>query len=301
MSRCAGARLATDRSSKRMSPPLIDSMPATIFRVELLPQPDGPSSASISPCGQSRLSSRTASTSPYFFQTDASRMDAIATSAASGWDRRPASSQAANSILVSLYSHVNAFRTQRGSLRRPRRPCSYAQACSRLHSPTNCQQSRRPLRCDYVTINRITGKPAVNSVCLSNAHGCRSTGALKSGRTRRRRDLASGACLFFCPASPTVCALSISSGPTQQGGDAGENVRHLAADHRTVVERQKHLVAPGPDAIGQRLPARPRPSARHRSAPDREASPAAPHRFRPTATIARRRCEQSCVYFVGYV
>lgn len=59
-------------------------MPASIFKVDVFPQPDGPSSASSSPLAQTRLRFRTASTAPYHFETRSIRMLAIAARAVRG-------------------------------------------------------------------------------------------------------------------------------------------------------------------------------------------------------------------------
>ena len=64
MSRARGGSVLTTVSPMRIVPWLIDSRPASIRSEVVLPQPDGPSSTSISPLATSRLRSSTAITSP---------------------------------------------------------------------------------------------------------------------------------------------------------------------------------------------------------------------------------------------
>src|SRR3977135_2777733 len=52
-----------------MLPPLGSSSPATMRRVVVLPQPDGPSSVTSSPCATLNETSSTAVTRPYFLVT----------------------------------------------------------------------------------------------------------------------------------------------------------------------------------------------------------------------------------------
>src|SRR5437870_2441126 len=66
MSRSIGARLLTTVSSIRMRPEVMVSSPATMRRVVVLPQPEGPTSTTNSLSPMSRLTSLTACTSSYF-------------------------------------------------------------------------------------------------------------------------------------------------------------------------------------------------------------------------------------------
>src|ERR1051326_370006 len=69
MSRSFGSRSLTRRSPMKMSPEVSSTSPATRLRVVVLPQPDGPTSATNSPSSivSERLS--TARKGPYVFMT----------------------------------------------------------------------------------------------------------------------------------------------------------------------------------------------------------------------------------------
>ncbi len=56
----SGELWVTSSPSSRMTPLVGSMMRLTIFIVVVLPQPDGPTSTTISPCGTTRSSSRTA-------------------------------------------------------------------------------------------------------------------------------------------------------------------------------------------------------------------------------------------------
>ncbi len=64
MLRWLGLRLTTSRPSMRMLPSVGVSKPATMRRVVVLPQPDGPRKETNSPCATSRLKSRTTWVAP---------------------------------------------------------------------------------------------------------------------------------------------------------------------------------------------------------------------------------------------
>src|SRR5215469_10201458 len=66
MSRSIGGRSLMTLSSIRMRPEVIDSSPATIRNVVVLPQPDGPTSTTNSLSRMSRFTSFTACTSSNF-------------------------------------------------------------------------------------------------------------------------------------------------------------------------------------------------------------------------------------------
>src|SRR5271155_3153985 len=66
MSRSIGARSLTTVSSIRMRPEVMLSSPATMRKVVVLPQPEGPTSTTNSLSRMSRLTSMTAWTSSYF-------------------------------------------------------------------------------------------------------------------------------------------------------------------------------------------------------------------------------------------
>src|SRR4051812_34096612 len=66
MSRSIGARSLTTWSSIRMRPEVMLSSPATMRKVVVLPQPEGPTSTTNSLSRISRLTSLTACTSSYF-------------------------------------------------------------------------------------------------------------------------------------------------------------------------------------------------------------------------------------------
>src|ERR1700735_5180231 len=75
MSRWRGGMRVTTRSLIVTCPEVISSSPATIRSVVVLPHPDGPTSATNSPCSISRLRSLTATTPPAnSFRTDSSTM-----------------------------------------------------------------------------------------------------------------------------------------------------------------------------------------------------------------------------------
>src|SRR6266566_10082304 len=63
-SRRSGGRCWTGRPSKRISPSVTSSSPATMLRVVVLPQPEGPSSTVNDPSGTSRSIESTATTGP---------------------------------------------------------------------------------------------------------------------------------------------------------------------------------------------------------------------------------------------
>src|SRR5215813_9122024 len=66
MSRSLGGRSLTTRSPMEISPDVISSKPATMRRVVVLPQPDGPTNTMNSLSRMVRLTSLTACTSSYF-------------------------------------------------------------------------------------------------------------------------------------------------------------------------------------------------------------------------------------------
>ena len=66
MSRSIGGRSLTTLSSIEISPEVMLSSPATMRRVVVLPQPDGPTSTTNSWSWMSRFTSLTACTSSYF-------------------------------------------------------------------------------------------------------------------------------------------------------------------------------------------------------------------------------------------
>src|SRR5205807_6305650 len=66
MSRSIGARLLTTWSSIKTRPEVMVSSPATMRKVVVLPQPEGPTSTTNSLSLMSRLTSLTACTSSYF-------------------------------------------------------------------------------------------------------------------------------------------------------------------------------------------------------------------------------------------
>src|SRR5215510_2508553 len=66
MSRSLGGRSFTTRSPIEISPEVISSRPATIRRVVVLPQPEGPTRTMNSLSRMVRLTSLTACTSSYF-------------------------------------------------------------------------------------------------------------------------------------------------------------------------------------------------------------------------------------------
>jgi hypothetical protein len=61
----------------RSSPPVMSSSPAIIRRSVDLPQPEGPTKTTNSPCSSDRLMSRSTSTEPKDFETLISSTDAI--------------------------------------------------------------------------------------------------------------------------------------------------------------------------------------------------------------------------------
>src|ERR1700722_134740 len=70
MSRFSAGSLATSRPSKRIEPPSASSKPAMIFRVVVLPHPDGPSKDRNSPWPALSDRSSTALTAPYILVSD---------------------------------------------------------------------------------------------------------------------------------------------------------------------------------------------------------------------------------------
>src|SRR6187549_2220272 len=66
------------RPPRRIAPPVGATKPAIIRSVVVLPQPDGPSSTTSSPCPMSRSTPATARTSPYVFVSAMSSRRAIA-------------------------------------------------------------------------------------------------------------------------------------------------------------------------------------------------------------------------------